>query len=250
MMQVYWLEQTEADVPAGNDWLGASEALLQNALRFAKRRTDWRLGRWAAKRALAAYLSAPDDFASLTRIEVRPAASGAPEVYLAGEAADVSISLSHRAGSALCAVAAAGAALGCDLELIEPRGTRFAADYFTSEEQALLLKIAPGDRPKYYALLWSAKESVLKALRTGLRMDTRSVKVIPADGARCLMNNWRPLYARCASGDTFRGWWQQTGQMLRTLVASPPAPPPVALRPHASNLEHGPYTAIDGRIRL
>src|SRR6516162_11237684 len=133
-MDVYWLEQTEADVPRENDWLSASEAVRLNSIRIAKRRADWRLGRWTAKRALALYMNVPGHPQSLTKIEIRPAASGAPEVFFANKPAAVSISLSHRAGTAICAVALSGAALGCDLEVIEPRSNSFVADYFTAEE--------------------------------------------------------------------------------------------------------------------
>ena len=55
----HWLEQTEADLPAANDWLSAGERLRLDGMRFAKRHADWRLGRWTAKRALAAYLNLP-----------------------------------------------------------------------------------------------------------------------------------------------------------------------------------------------
>jgi hypothetical protein len=48
-MDVYWLEQTQADVPGADDWLNASEAIRLNDMRIAKRRADWR-----ATRALAA----------------------------------------------------------------------------------------------------------------------------------------------------------------------------------------------------
>jgi len=176
-MNVYWLEQTEADVPQDHDWLSANEAARLNGMRFAKRRADWRLGRWTAKRALAAYLNVPFHPQALTDIELRPASSGAPEVFFANKPAAVAVSLSHRAGSALCAVAPSGAALGCDLEIIEPRSDGFVADYFTPEEQALVSEALAPDRPPLLALLWSAKESALKALRTGLRLDTRCVTV-------------------------------------------------------------------------
>ena len=75
-METHWLEQTEADLPAHDDWLSADEAVLLSHLRFAKRRADWRLGRWTAKRAAAAYLNLPGDPRSLREIEVRPAPSG------------------------------------------------------------------------------------------------------------------------------------------------------------------------------
>ena len=104
MMNVYWLEQTAADLPAESDWLSASELVRMGSLRFAKRRADWRLGRWTAKRALAVYLNLPNDPQALRDIEVRPAPSGAPEVFVANQAAAVTISLSHRNGVAACAV--------------------------------------------------------------------------------------------------------------------------------------------------
>src|SRR5271165_470275 len=222
-MDVYWLEQAEGDVPAENDWLSASEAVRLNAMRFAKRRADWRLGRWTAKRAVAAYLDVPGHSQALANIEIRPAASGAPEVFVLKTAAPATISLSHRDGTALCAVAPSGTALGCDLELIETRSDGFVADYFTAEEQALVARVSSEDRPRLLALLWSAKESALKALHEGLRLDTRSLTVSlpegsatpkpdeethaanPASALGQCCSAWRPLEVRCTRGEVFRG---------------------------------------------
>jgi 4'-phosphopantetheinyl transferase len=220
-MEVHWLEQRLADVPGGDDWLGTAERIRESGMRFAKRRADWRLGRWTAKRAVAACLRLSGDAHSLADIEIRAAASGAPEVWVATAPAAVTISLSHRAGVAACAVAGPGVALGCDLEIIEPRSHAFAADYFTAAEQALVAEASAADRPAILALVWSAKESVLKALRLGLRLDTRSVAVhllsaLPPGGG----NGWRPLTAG-PEGQVFRGWWQRSGPLLRTLVAAP-----------------------------
>ena len=95
------------------------------------------------------------------------------------------------------------------------------------------------DRSQLVTLLWSAKESALKALRTGLRLDTRSVivspltqdqgedelghirELYPSSRLPCALNNWCPLHVRCANGQVFQGWWQHTGSLLRTLVAAP-----------------------------
>ena len=104
MKQVYWLEQTEADVPAENDWLSARESVRLSGLRFAKRRADWRLGRWTAKCAVASFLNLSTDAQGLAQIEIRPASSGAPEVFVANEPAAVAISISHSSGAAACAV--------------------------------------------------------------------------------------------------------------------------------------------------
>jgi len=233
-MKVYWLEQTESDVPANADWLSASEAECLNALRVPKRRADWRLGRWTAKRALALYLGTGDS-QSLSDIEIRPAASGAPEVFVANRPAAARISLSHSNGTALCAIASFGAALGCDLELIEPRSDAFIADYFTTEEQDLVAQASAADRPRLSTLLWSAKESTLKALREGLRQDTRAVAVSlngaprsdGVDGERDSV--WQPLHVCYTDGQRFHGWWQQNGNLLRTLVTAPRAITPIAL---------------------
>src|SRR5271169_240842 len=136
-MQVYWLERTESDVPQANDWLSAGERIRFNRLRFAKRRGDWRLGRWTAKHAIASCLNLPVSISDLARIEILPAPTGAPEAFVDNVPAPVTISISHRNGMALCSIAPSGVDLGCDLEIIEPRSEAFAADYFTPEEQEL-----------------------------------------------------------------------------------------------------------------
>jgi len=226
-MDVYWLEQVGADVPPNDDWLSASEAACLARLRFAKRRADWRLGRWTAKCAVSEYLSLQRPPAT---VEICAAPSGAPQVFLGSQPAKVTISLSHRAGRAVCAVADCGAAVGCDLELIEPRSSAFAADYFTDGEQLLMAQAAPDRRHELLALLWSGKESALKALGEGLRLDTRCVTVslMGGDGVPGL-DTWHPLQAACEGGRIFGGWWRRTGDMVRTMVAAPATDRPIGL---------------------
>ena len=66
----------------------------------------------------------------------------------------------------------------------------------------------------------------LKALRTGLRRDTRTLEVTlaapPGDG-------WGALTVRAVEGTTFGGWWRRDGRFLLTVAAEMGAPPPVAL---------------------
>lgn len=227
-MDVYWLEHSEADVPKENDWLSEGEARFMDGLRFAPRRTSWRLGRWTSKLAVAAYLNLPDSASALARIEIRPAATGAPEVFLDNRPAAISISLSHRSGEALCAVAPGAVELGCDLELIEPHSSAFLGDFFTDEEQALVERQPVADRPWLVALLWSAKESALKALHAGLRLDTRSVVVYPLD-LSFEQHDWKPFLARHAGEKVFHGWWQIAGNTVRTIAAAPPPAQPIPL---------------------
>jgi len=248
MTEVYWLEQTEADVPATNDWLDESEAARLDSLHIAKRRRDWRLGRWTAKLAIAAYRSLSGDFLTLRDVEIRPALSGAPEVFFAGQPASVTISLSHCHGVAMCAVAPSSVALGCDLEIIEARSQSFTADYFTAVEVRLVAHACADDRSRLLTLLWSGKECALKALRVGLRFDTRSVVVSLDDMERRSAedgteqeadslftlhchgaNRWRPFHVRSSGGQIFHGWWQSTENLVRTLVAAPSPVPPILL---------------------
>ena len=83
---------------------------------------------------------------ALCVVEIHPAESGAPLVFLASEPARISISISHRDGLAMCAVAAPNTRLGCDLELIEAHSEAFIRDYFTEEEQRAIQAASEEDR--------------------------------------------------------------------------------------------------------
>jgi 4'-phosphopantetheinyl transferase len=230
-MEAYWFEQSEADLPTADDWLSPSEAAQLSMMRIAKRRNDWRLGRWTAKNALALYLlylKVPADPQILASIEIRPASSGAPEAFFQNKPAAVSISLSHCSGIAACAIACSRGVLGCDLEAIEPRSDAFVADYFTTAEQLFVAEASAVDRPLLVALLWSAKESALKALHEGLRLDTRNLIVSPSDVVFDF-DGWSPIVVRHTDRQIFCGWWQLADGMVRTLVAAPPPNPPIRL---------------------
>lgn len=225
-MDVYWFEQSENDVPSDADWLNTGEQARLNAMRFAKRRNDWRLGRWTAKNAVANCLKLSSESRVLSTVEIRAAKSGAPEVFLSNQPAEVTISLTHRNGIAACAVSlSAKVALGCDLELAEPHSEAFIADYFTEEEHDLLSQTSEENRSPLVSLLWSTKESALKAIREGLRLDTREVNIQlePADfeSSRDARVEWHPVVVRSKNHGTFAGWWQLEGNLVRTLIASP-----------------------------
>ena len=226
-MNIYWLAQREEDMPESNDWLGAWERNHLRSLTFLKRRTDWRLGRWTAKCALAALQNVPPYPDILASLEICPAPCGAPEVRINGSSADVTISISHRDGMAICAVGQNSVRLGCDLELVETRHPAFVTDYFTVEEQRSVERVPAIHRSHVVTLLWSAKESALKALREGLRQDPRSVSVtVPKVFST---GHWSPLEVRAAEGDIFQGWWFSTDHMIRTVVADQYFSPPLQL---------------------
>jgi 4'-phosphopantetheinyl transferase len=230
-----WHSLSESAVPARDDWLSAAEQQVVAGMRFAKRRFEWRLARWTAKQALARTLGTGTDLGALRRIEVRasldPATRGAPFVIVDGEPAGLAVSLTDRAGWAVCALGAQGP-IGCDLELDEPRSAAFVRDYLTVAEQRRVADPPTGLSPDAAAnLVWSAKESALKVLRTGLRRDTRSVEVTL--GQRTggpAQHGWSPLeVADLDGGGVFPGWWRRFGVFLVTVAGAGELPAPVAL---------------------
>ena len=249
-MDVYWLEQNQADVPQGNDWLGPNEVTTLRTMRFPKRRADWLLGRWTGKNAFANCFGHSLDFRTLRDIEIRAALSGAPEIFFRGDRSMVTISLSHRGGIGACALAPSPVLLGCDIEIIESHGDAFATDYFTLEEQASFAKTDTSDRLRLAALFWSGKESALKALGEGLRLDTRSVvvslpfrlentqekkgsplRIPPSSFSSSLspQNGWNPIEVRNRNGRILHGWWGQSGSLVRTVLSAPPTDAPILL---------------------
>jgi len=177
---VRWLIQSAADVPAADDWLAPIERARLDQLRVAKRRADWRLGRWTAKRAVAAALAVAP-----ARVAVIASERGVPLVLLDGLPAPLAISLSHAAGRGLCALAPPGTAVGCDLEVVVPRAPHFVHEYFTAAEQERV-----GADARLVTLVWCAKEAALKALGEGLREDPRGVEVVVGG---CHAGGWTDL---------------------------------------------------------
>ena len=229
-LATWWLARGEDELPAAADWLSAAERSRAGALRYTKRRTDFLLGRWTLKVAVARSLGWPGDHAVLARIEGRTAPTGAPLLYIDGLPADRGVSLTDRAGCAVCLIAERPVAVGCDVEIIEPRSAAFARDYLTQSEQRLV-GAAGADRHLAANLIWSAKESALKVLRTGLRRDTRSVEVDVADLGPP-ERTWSALRIRTAEGEAFPGWWRRSGSFLVTACwpGGGPAPEPLEAR--------------------
>ena len=157
-------------------------------------------------------------------MEIRAAADGAPEAFWGGEPAQISISISHSRQQSFCIAGPSDCSVGCDLEWIEPRERGFAGDYFTAEEISYLQQ-APADEALLVNLIWSAKETVLKILRQGLRRDTRSVSILPEfRGHEGAWNTWT---GRCLeSSRVFQGWWRACEGYLYTAASDPSASPP------------------------
>ncbi len=206
----HWAVRSQAEVPPGTDWLAPAERAVFARLRLPKRRADWRVGRWAAKQALAECLRQAGVLPRLADIVVLAAQDGAPEAQIAGTRLKLGVSLSHSGGLGFAVAGTDSVPLGCDIERVEPRSPGFVHDYFTAEEAAFIQRSPPATRPFLATLLWSAKESALKVRRQGLRADTRSVEVHLAGGHG---GHFGALSLRCTEPvATLHGcWWVADG---------------------------------------
>lgn len=195
-----------------------------------KRRRDWLLGRWTSKRLLQTLSGSEGKMAPLSAITIASDANGAPYTPFGATAGPGwSLSLSHSRGVAFSAVmAGASPRLGADIEWIEPRVEGFAADYLTAPELALLAR-AGAARDSLLTAMWSAKEAALKALRLGLRVDTRCVSCLIAPEQEAAAG-WRPFrllwdeerFDKGLLPLPAGGWWRLWQGFVLTLVAQPP----------------------------
>lgn len=225
---MWWMAGGEHEVPASFDWLSPRELEHLESIRFTKRRTEYVTRRWTAKQAIAASLDLDTDLTALARIEVRHHAGGAPYVAVDGAGAAVDISLSDRAGWAVCLVGptrdAAAGTLGIDLEIVEPRSDTFVADYFTATEREYVAALGSIDERHVAAnLIWSAKEAALKVQQVGLRADTRTVEVVLDHRPRS--DGWAAMTVSGSNGD-MPGWWRRDGVFLLTIAFATATDPP------------------------
>lgn len=218
-----WLVESSELLPEGSDWLGPRELAVLAGLRFPKRRADWLLGRWTAKRTVRAMLESPA--ATLSDIEILAAADGAPELSVGGVPCGLRVSISHSAPLALCVAAVDGHAPGCDIEKVEVRPPFLLEDYFVEDEVRYVRLQPPAERAVHETLVWSAKESALKSLRSGLRRDTRSVVFRPGRGRAA--KGWQPFEVECLeTGGRFHGWWRTHGDFVLAITSNSAAAEP------------------------
>jgi 4'-phosphopantetheinyl transferase len=221
MAELGWLTRALADVPRHDGWLSEREREIASTLRIPKRRADWRLGRWAAKAALAAWQGVP-----VEQVEVLSAADGAPEALAGGARIRVGLSLSHRAGRALVAVGGVSGTLGCDLEALEPRSPAFVREWLRPAERQLLNGLDEEQRDLAANLLWASKEAASKARREGLRLNLRQATVEPGRLGHG-SGSWKRLRVVWEDGPAELGWWRREPGWVMAVVGDPgfDAPP-------------------------
>jgi 4'-phosphopantetheinyl transferase len=243
---IHWLLQSLDDCPeilrsdATPAWLSPAEQ--QRTFKAEKRRRDWLLGRWTAKNLVQRYLAQSTGATpALDAIYIGADADGAPYASCEGRGARgegrllVSLSISHSHGMAFCGLVALESplatrpSLGCDLELIEPREGNFLDNFFTAAEVAAVQAVravrereaAQGDI--LTTAIWSGKEAVLKALREGLRIDTRRI-TCRFDEFAAAPQNWTPFAVIVDEGlaahfpGKWSGWWRIKDRFALTMA--------------------------------
>ena len=219
MTRICYSIQDWDQLPAGHDWLTAAEQARLEEFRFEKRRRDWLLGRWAAKDALLRIARLPER--DVNRIEIATAPDGAPLPMLDDEPCKARLSLSHSNGRAFAVASTGMQALGCDLELIEPRGQAFIDTWFTESECERVERSDPQLRDSLVTLIWSIKESTLKALRTGLQIDTRRVEVGNVGNSdKDRVEGWNSARTIVAHHGEFDCRWKFDGDFVLSMVVT------------------------------
>ena len=252
---IHWLLQSLDDCPeilrgdVTPAWLSAAEQ--QRTFKAEKRRRDWLLGRWTAKNLVQRYLAqTTGETVSLESIFIGADADGAPYASCEGRVArdegrlSISLSISHSHGTAFCGlvetflVQSGGGqeyrpspltprpSLGCDLELIEPREGNFLDNFFTAAEVAAVWEVREREAAQGDILttaIWSGKEAVLKALREGLRIDTRRI-TCRFDPFAAPPQDWTPFAIIVDEGlaaqfpGKWSGWWRVKDRFALTMA--------------------------------
>ncbi|MCP4358051.1 MAG: 4'-phosphopantetheinyl transferase superfamily protein [Chloroflexi bacterium] len=230
---IHWLTQSHTELPDPSrlidegGYLSEAEYEKFLQLKMEKRRNDWLLGRWTAKRLLQTVIWEKQGITlPLDMITIGNNADGVPNYQLPIDNCQLSISLSHSHGRAfVVAIDKLNVPVGADMEQIEPRQEEFIDDYFTETEAILVRQVEDGARDMMVTAVWSAKEAVLKALHLGLSVDTRAVRCLmepetrpPKTWTRYIIRynqEWLPRPA-----PPLTGWWQVEDGFVLTLAVS------------------------------
>lgn len=200
------------------DFLSPAEQTRLGEMRFDRRRQSFLSGRKAVKQLLHIHPACAALPSSVITVCNDP--GGAPFVIVEGREIPENISISHRENAAAAALSLTpGVTVGIDLEMVEEHTDAFVEDFFTMEEAAYIHTLPEQERTEWTACAWSAKEAVLKALKVGLRVDSRSVSIFPANG-NSRQKDWLPLQVSGAvlDGVYCQVWWRVIHSFVLTLA--------------------------------
>lgn len=146
--------------------------------RVPKRRREWLGGRRAAKQAVRHRHTA-----GVIEIDAsgHGPEAGRPFYRLDGKPGPFDLSIAHSGSLAVAAISRReGDRIGIDVEPVCERAESFENVAFSVREIGYLAAVARAGRPRAVTAAWIAKECLLKAVGTGLRLPLRSIEVLPA----------------------------------------------------------------------
>jgi len=171
-------------------WLSAEETACLETFGAESRRREFVAGRAAARQLLSDALSVRP-----AAVPLRRDADGGVTV----EASSWHVSIAHSGAHAVAA--AAGHAVGVDLEHIEPRDPGVADFLFAPADRDWPGRL-PYDADAALILCWVLKETTLKARRSGFRTSPKDLRLavdpaaetatVQVEGGR----TWQLVYAR------------------------------------------------------
>ncbi|MFP3914995.1 MAG: 4'-phosphopantetheinyl transferase family protein [Actinomycetota bacterium] len=165
-----WVQ--DLDLPVDTSVLDEGEEARALAISDPERRRRWRSGRAGMRHVLGRYGGLPPRALRLGREPGgRPTVSGLP----------ARVDFSRSEAGRWSVVAVSRRRVGVDVEDVGAGAYRDGlADWlFTPSEVEWMRAVAPADRSRRLLRLWTARESVTKALGTGLRTDPRRLRVEP-----------------------------------------------------------------------
>jgi phosphopantetheine--protein transferase-like protein len=171
--------------------LSAKERQEFARLKVPKRQHEWLRGRCAVKDAVRMLVRkrlgqqlAPAEIETGHDGSGRPTVTGA---WLTQKDQAPAVSLSHTSGRAVAiACYDANALVGIDVESVSGHSPSLQSEVFTLDEQSLLACLPAETQQEWAIRLWSAKETVGKALGTGMSPGLhafRITKIYPEHGA-------------------------------------------------------------------
>lgn len=159
------------------DILSEKEQKYFDSLKFDKRKRDYLVGRYTAKKLLLEnFVKNPaSDFKD---ISILKDTDGKPELYINDKRPDIILSISHSGDFASAVASKELKFLGVDTEKIEIRSRSWAEQSFYNTEYPtdLVADFSSEKSAKFFTTLWAKKEAVVKALGVGLSVDLWDIR--------------------------------------------------------------------------
>lgn len=165
-VQVLTKTYAEEHVEMWRSWLSMEERRCLQSFGSEKRRREFTLGRAAARQLVGQHLDlAPSE------VPLVVADDGAVDVV----GRDLHLSIAHSGPHAVATLAPHP--VGVDLEAVVERDHSLIRFLLHPDERDRVMRLFPYDTAPTIVLLWTLKESVLKARRSGFRLSPKKLRI-------------------------------------------------------------------------